>query len=202
MLLFLMLACGESEPCIEPKSDAKSGQTSEEAASKGGKGGDGVMISKKEAALLDGYLVDLRKGIREWNSESIGVCKGKSRNCEEYLGKEVKLMDEGTYSVRAEFQAPELQPEGGWKVEFSIECEITRKKGDSETKTNKTYSKTYDGIAHRPEGGNGYRLSPLYSMKSPSSRGEENCTWRIEGNNLEEPMVWEGSYYIPAKEAK
>ena len=198
MLLFLMFACGESQPCIEPKSDVSSAQVSGKSSSKGGS--DGVMISKQEAALLDGYLVDLRKGIREWNAEAIGICKGKSRDCEEFLGKEVKLIEEGTYSIRAEFQAPELQPEGGWKIEFSIDCEITRKKGEQETKTSKTYSKTYDGISHRPEGGNGYRLSPLYSMKSPSSRGEENCKWKIQGNNLEEPAVWEGSYYIPAKE--
>jgi len=198
MLLFLMFACGESQPCIEPKSEASAAQASEKSSSKGG--ADGVMISKQEAALLDGYLVDLRKGIREWSAEAIGICKGKSRDCEEFLGKEVKLTEEGTYSVRAEFQAPELQPEGGWKIEFSVDCEITRKKGDKETKTSKTYSKTYDGISHRPEGGNGYRLSPLYSMKSPSSRGEESCKWKIQGNNLEEPVVWEGSYYIPAKE--
>ena len=196
MLLFFALACGSSEPCIESKTTTATKIVSPDAKENKV---DGVMISTKEAELLNDYLDDLREGIRAWNSESIGLCKGKSRDCEEFLGTEVQLTEEGVYSVRAEFQAPKIQPEEGWKITFSINCEITKTSGTSETKTTKSYTKEYDGISHRPEGGNGYRLSPLYTMTSPSSRGDETCSWKIEGNNLEKPAVWEGSYVIPAK---
>ena len=100
--------------------------------------------------------------------------------------------------IRGDFQAPKLAPEEGWKVKFSVDCEITKKTGDSTSTTTKNYAKEYK-ISHVNRTEYGYRLSPLYNIESPSSRGEHQCTWTLTGNNLSEPVVWKGSYTIPAK---
>jgi hypothetical protein len=107
-------------------------------------------------------------------------------------------LTEGQYVIRGEFQAPKIEPEGGWKVTFAVDCTIVKETKDGTTTTSKQYSKDYS-INHVSRTEYGYRLSPLYRLSSPSSRGTETCSWSITGNNLSEPVVWKGSYTIPYK---
>ena len=155
-------------------------------------------VTPEELELLTPFLSDLREGIREFSPNSIGICKGQGKDCPEFVGLDAGELAEGKYMIRGDFQAPKLAPEDGWKVKFSVDCEITKKTGDTTSTTTKNYSKEYK-ISHVTRTEYGYRLSPLYNIESPSSRGEHTCTWSLTGQNLSEPVVWKGSYTIPAK---
>ena len=155
-------------------------------------------VTPEELDLLNPFLSDLREGIREFSPNSIGICKGQGKDCPEFVGLDAGELAEGKYMIRGDFQAPKLAPEEGWKVKFSVDCEITKKTGDTTSTTTKNYSKEYK-ISHVTRTEYGYRLSPLYNIESPSSRGKHICTWSLTGQNLSEPVVWKGSYTIPAK---
>ena len=155
-------------------------------------------VSAAELELLAPFLDDLREGIREFSPNSVGICKGQGKDCTEFLGLDAGELAEGKYMIRGDFQAPELKPEEGWKVTFKVDCEITNKSGDATTTTTKNYSKEYK-VSHVNRTEYGYRLSPLYNIESPSSRGEHLCNWSITGHNLSEETVWKGTYTIPAK---
>ena len=159
---------------------------------------DEPTVSPKELELLAPFLTDLREGIREFSPDSIGICKGQKKDCTEFVGLDVGELAEGKYIIRGDFQAPKLAPAEGWKVKFSVDCEITRNTGNTTSTTTKNYSKEYK-ISHVTRTEYGYRLSPLYNIESPSSRGQHQCTWSLTGQNLSEPVVWKGSYTIPAK---
>ena len=156
-------------------------------------------VTSAELELLDPFLTDLREGIREFAPNSIGICKGQGKDCPEFVGLDAGVLAEGKYMIRGDFQAPKLAPEEGWKVKFSVDCQITKKSGDTTSTTTKNYAKEYK-ISHVNRTEYGYRLSPLYNIESPSSRGEHQCTWSLTGQNLNEPVVWKGSYTIPAKQ--
>ena len=159
---------------------------------------DEPAVSSKELELLAPFLTDLREGIREFSPGSIGICKGQGKDCTEFVGLDAGELAEGKYMIRGDFQAPKLAPDEGWKVKFSVDCEITKKTGDTTSTTTKNYAKEYK-ISHVTRTEYGYRLSPLYNIESPSSRGEHQCTWSLTGQNLSDPVVWKGSYTIPAK---
>ena len=159
---------------------------------------DSASVTPEELELLEPFLTDLREGIREFAPNSVGICKGQGKDCTEFVGLDAGELAEGKYMIRGDFQAPKLAPEDGWKVKFSVDCEITKKTGDTTSTTTKNYAKEYK-ISHVNRTEYGYRLSPLYNIESPSSRGEHQCKWTLTGKNLGEPVVWQGSYTIPAK---
>ena len=205
--LGILWACGDTEqPSEQNKTtvteptqksqDVKKEKGDSNVSSRSTQGTDGV--SEAELELLSPFLTDLREGIREFSPNSIGICKGQGKECTEFVGLDAGVLPEGKYVIRGDFQAPKLAPEEGWKVKFSVDCEITKKTSDSTSTTTKNYAKEYK-ITHVNRTEYGYRLSPLYNIESPSSRGEHQCTWTLTGNNLSEPVVWKGSYTIPAK---
>jgi hypothetical protein len=155
-------------------------------------------LTDSEMVMLEPYLTDIRTGIREFAPNTIGICAGESKECGSFLGLDAGELTEGQYVIRGEFQAPKIEPEGGWKVTFAVDCTIVKETKDGTTTTSKQYSKDYS-INHVSRTEYGYRLSPLYRLSSPSSRGTETCSWSITGNNLSEPVVWKGSYTIPYK---
>ena len=158
---------------------------------------DSGAVTPEELELLAPFLTDLREGIREFAPNSVGICKGQGKDCTEFVGLDAGELAEGKYMIRGDFQAPKLAPEEGWKVKFSVDCEITKKTGDTTSTTTKNYAKEYK-ISHVNRTSTGID-SPLYNIESPSSRGEHQCTWSLTGQNLNEPVVWQGSYTIPAK---
>ena len=202
--LGLIWACGDAEQ--SPNSETTSGENEVQNSSqvnddvnvipRGEQENNGV--SELELELLSPFLTDLREGIREFAPNSIGICKGQGKDCTEFVGLDAGVLPEGKYMIRGDFQAPKLAPEDGWKVKFTVDCEISKKSGDSTSTTSKSYAKEYK-ISHVNRTEYGYRLSPLYNIESPSSRGEHKCNWTLTGNNLAEAIVWQGSYTIPAK---
>lgn len=200
--LALLWACGEEPSTQATKISDKSTTEQKEVVSQSmptvqktdGNGG----VSEKELALLEPFLTDLREGIREFKPNSVGLCKGQSKNCDEFVGLDAGELAEGKYMIRGDFQAPKLSPDGGWTIKFELDCEITKASNNSSSKTSKTYSKEYT-VKHVQRTEYGYRLSPLYKIESPSGLGEQNCAWSITGQNLDAPIVWKGSYTIPAK---
>ena len=203
--LGILWACGDAEQSPEQNNNS----TTTESLKSENVGNDDVNVlprspngsesdAQAELELLSPFLNDSREGIREFSPNSIGICNGQWKNCTEFVGRDAGVLPEGKYMIRGDFQAPKLAPEEGWKVKFSVDCEITKKAGDSTSTTTKNYAKEYK-ISHVNRTEYGYRLSPLYNIESPSSRGEHQCTWTLTGNNLNEPVVWKGSYTIPAK---
>ena len=191
-------ACGDAEdPKVLKEVDVSSANDDVNVIPRGPEGTESV--SEAELELLSPFLTDLREGIREFSPGSIGICKGQGKDCTEFVGLDAGVLPDGKYMIRGDFQAPKLAPEEGWKVTFSVDCEITKKTGDSTSTTTKNYAKEYK-ISHVNRTEYGYRLSPLYNIESPSSRGEHKCNWSLSGNNLSEPVVWKGSYTIPAKQ--
>ncbi len=193
------IACGD-EPSAKQEVGTKE-VTSSTPAKKDPvpvKSSGGQTVSESEYALLEPFLVDLREGIREFSENSVGVCRGQSKNCEEFMGLDAGTLPEGKFMVRADLQAPKLHPEGKWKVDFAVDCEVTKVSKNSTSNTTKSYSKSYE-ITHVNRTEHGYRLSPLYTITSPSTSGTHNCKWTITGQNLDKPVVWSGSYTIPAK---
>ena len=106
-------------------------------------------VSADELELLEPFLTDLREGIREFSPNSIGICKGQGKDCTEFVGLDAGELAEGKYMIRGDFQAPKLAPDEGWKVKFSVDCEITKKTGDTTSTTTKNYSKKINIRTHR-----------------------------------------------------
>src|SRR5688500_5232067 len=42
-----------------------------------------------EKQLVDPLLTSVRAGVQPWSENSIGICKGEGRDCEEFLGTSV-----------------------------------------------------------------------------------------------------------------
>lgn len=173
--------------------------TSVDCSKKSGTGNHvGTELSAVEAEILAPHLADIRQGVREWATDSVGLCrKTDSKGCDENMGKDAQL-PEGVYVLRGEFQAPKLEPQGGWQVSLSVECQITKESKNGKSTTNKSYSKEYT-VSHVPGTERGYKLSPMYEIKSPSASGNEKCSWKIEGEGLTQNTVWQGTYSVPAK---
>jgi hypothetical protein len=201
MGLTIIWACSDTEQGSETPSSAEveaevpAASAPEQSVEKEN---NSTSVSQAELALLEPFLLDLRKGIREFSPNSIGLCKGQGKECSEFIGLDGGTLDEGKYMIRGDFQAPKLSPEEGWKVAFVVDCEIAKVTGDSTSTTSKSYSKEYK-VTHVNRTEYGYRLSPLYTITSPSSRGTESCVWSITAKNLDAEKVWKGSYTIPAK---
>ena len=124
---------------------------------------------------------------------------GQGLDCEEYLGLEAELTKPGKYMIRGGFHIPPMEPEGGWQITFELDCTIERpnKSGGVDTDT-KTRSRTSKLGRNTSE--NGYRLSPLHKITSPSTRGNEKCEWSITGSNVGQEVEWKGAYTVPYKE--
>ena len=63
-------------------------------------------LSTFEHSVLDPLLDDVRQGIRPWSDESVGICKGEGKECEEWVGTDVGELPEGRYMLRAEQRVP------------------------------------------------------------------------------------------------
>ena len=198
--LFLFFACGEQskecEPCPKcPSADA--GDTQKDSTAKSNTPSSD--LSEKELALLKPYLNDIREGIRPFNEKGIGICKGLDRTCPEFLGTEVGDLPAGEYQLRADLVAPKLSPEEKWEMQVDINCEITRKLKNGDSKTNQDWSKTYK-ISHTNNKEHGYRLSPLRKITSPSKYGRQDCTYTMTAKNANGDKVYSGKWSVPSKE--
>ncbi len=162
-------------------------------------GGDGLAMSDYESEMLGPLLEDLREGVRPYGPEGIGICKGSGKDCEEYLGTEVTdPLPEGEYMLKAELAVPRTGEKGTWSVKFDLDCTTVKKTENSETTSNSTKSKSYDVIYAGDD--RGYRLMPLWTIKSPNKYGEQTCKYTITGPHPDGDKVYEGQWVVPQAE--
>jgi hypothetical protein len=195
--LFLLFACGEQAKECEPCPNCPEATASTEGKSTNNSGNSD--LSEKELTLLKPYLDDIREGIRPFNEKGIGICKGLDRTCPDFLGTEVGDLPEGEYQLRADLVAPKLSPEDKWEMQVDINCEITRKLKNGDSKTNQDWSKSYK-ISHTNNKEHGYRLSPLRKITSPSKYGRQDCTYTMTAKNANGDKVFSGKWSVPSKE--
>ncbi|MCB9673685.1 MAG: hypothetical protein H6737_01135 [Alphaproteobacteria bacterium] len=161
-------------------------------------GGLGSLTSY-EGQLLGPLLEDVRAGVRPWGPEGIGICKAQGRECAEYLGTSASSpLGEGEYMLRAELAVPKTGEKGTWKVKFDLDCTLKKKTDNGESTTTSTQSKEYDVIYAGED--RGYRLQPLWTIKSPNKYGEQDCKYKITGPHPDGDKVYEGSWLVPAEE--
>ena len=152
-------------------------------------------LTDSEMELLSKSLADIRAGIRGFDDESIGVCQGSGKNCEEFLGKDVSNLPEGKYVLYAKLLAPKIKKGKGWKVDYSKECKTIKKSKNGESVTNNTYSKEYH-IGSNPKG---WRLAPLATITSPGKYGRQECSWKLVFHNVNGTEEITGSWSVPEK---
>lgn len=155
----------------------------------------GTRLSEYEAELVAPILEDVRAGVRPFDEEGIGICRGK-RECEEYLGMEVGELPPGEYMLQADVRVPRSGE--GWKVELTTECETVRTTASGESRTTSDYSRSYD-VRYAGEQ-RGYRLRPLRTIQSPNPGGAQSCTWTITAPHPSGDKVYSGSWSVPAAE--
>ncbi|MBA2320728.1 MAG: hypothetical protein H0V89_06190, partial [Deltaproteobacteria bacterium] len=147
-----------------------------------------------EEALVGPLLADARGGIRPWDAEGIGICRG-TRVCDAYLGTEVGELPPGDYLVRAELRVPELGPPGTWKIRYRSQCEVVTRTKDGGTRK-KTETASLDQTVRYAGPEEGWRIEPLQPIHSPSE-GASTCTWTLEGEQPSGPVSWSGSWSTP-----
>ena len=154
----------------------------------------GLTLSAFEQDLLDPLVKDLREGVRPFNAEGIGICKG-TQDCDEYLGMEALDLAPGKYMIRAELAVPDVGEKGTWKVDFSTVCETIKDSPDGESRTSNEYNRSYDVVHSRAD--RGYKLQPLRTIESPSKYGKRECTWKLVAPHPDGDKVYEGSWSVP-----
>ncbi len=152
-------------------------------------------LTSFEEGLVGPLLSDVRAGVQPWSDQSIGICKGQGRDCEEFLGSSAEELPPGEYMMRAELKVPRVGDKGTWKVKFEAQCTTTRKTERGETTTTNSTSKEYEVQYAGTERGS--RLSPLYTIRSPDPSGDKHCTYKLTSLHPDMPSEWTGSWSVP-----
>lgn len=185
--------CGEAECadlCAETDTPEEPGKP---AKAQPGAGGD---LTRFEASVVDPMLEDLRAGIRAWDDEGIGICSGKTRECPEFLGLNPGKLAPGDYHLQAILRVPKAGSEGTWTVTFATECTTTKQTANGSSSSTSNYSKTYTVQYVNEE--RGARLTPLRSMSSPNSTGEQVCDYTLTMSHPDGNRTIEGQWTVPA----
>lgn len=197
----LGVACGQAPAkcdeaaCKSICQKSGGGAAAKPAAAKPSGGG---ALTSFEQGLVDPILADVRSGIRPWAEQSVGICKGVSKECEEWVGTDALDLPEGEYMLRAELRVPKSGDKGTWKVKLETTCETVRTTDKGESKSSSSNSKEYE-VRYVGED-HGYRLSPLYKIKSPHKGGARTCNWKLVMKHPDGDKSVEGKWSIPAAE--
>ncbi len=189
----LMLTAGAFLACRgeETAGTVSVTSTTDCASSKGSSTG----LTSFEQNLVGPLLSDVREGVQPFSDQSIGICRGLGRDCEEYLGTSVEELPPGEYMMRAELKVPRVGEKGTWRVKFEVQCTTTRRTERGESTTTSSTSKEYDVQYAGTERGS--RLSPLYTIRSPDPSGEKHCTYKLTSLHPDTPAEWTGSWSVP-----
>lgn len=152
-------------------------------------------MSAFEQGLVSPLLEDVRQGIRPWTDQSVGICKGEGKECDEWVGARADALPPGKYILRAELRVPRAGAEGTWKVKLDTSCDTIRKTKSGENKNTQANSKEYD-VKYLGEE-RGYRLSPLFAIESPSKGGARSCTWKLTLAHPDGDKTLEGAWSTP-----
>jgi hypothetical protein len=153
-----------------------------------------IEVEPWQRAVLAPYVEELSNGLQPYGEKGFGVCEGRDRSCDNFLGSKAPELEPGEYVVRAEVAVPALGE--NWKVQFKIACETTRANGKV---TPYSHERMYD-IKHIARDDRGYRLHPLWTIQSPHKQGARSCTYELvpyrpDGST---GSTWTGSYTTPA----
>lgn len=190
--------CGPAE-CAAFCADATEapGEATEEAAEAAAPSpSSAASLTTFESDVVGPILADIREGVRPFDEEGIGICKGK-RECDEYLGREVGELPPGDYILKAELRVPRTGDAYNWTVDVATECETVRKTESGETRSTSNNSRSYD-VRYAGED-RGYRLMPLRTIESPSTGGSRTCKWTITAPHPDGDKVYSGSWSTPDK---
>jgi hypothetical protein len=121
-----------------------------------------------EQRVVDWTLSEVRRGVRPWSDEAIGVCRGK-KTCDKFLGPDAGKLGRGTYFVRAQLKVPP-GPKGTWKIDFRTEC--TNPAGET-----KTFERDFDVLYAGPDAP--FELTNLRVIESPSEDGAQDCKYTL-----------------------
>lgn len=150
-----------------------------------------------EHDLLSPLITDIREGVRPFNEQGVGLCKGTER-CEAYLGMSAPDLPPGEYILQAELRVPKTGAKGTWKVTVDYDCTYEKTSDNGTTSSSKTSSRDYE-VVYAGEN-RGYRLVPLRKFESPHKGSSEKCNWKITAPHPDGDTVWEGSWFAPAEE--
>ncbi len=153
----------------------------------------GVVLADHEAELLAPLLEDVRAGVRPFDDQGVGICRG-SRECEVFLGQDAGELPPGTFMLQAELRVPRHGED--WSIEVATECETVRVTDTDESRTTSSSSRSYD-VRYAGEQ-RGYRLRPLRTITSPSPGGAQHCTWTLTAPHPGGDQVLTGSWSVPA----
>ena len=156
--------------------------------------GSGPHMSEFEKGIVDPILVDIREGVRPWDPQGIGVCKGK-RECDEFLGTDVGSLPAGEYLLKADLRVPRTGDAHTWTVEVTTDCETVKTTESGETKSTSSNTRSYD-VRYAGED-RGYRLMPLRTITSPSDGGARNCKYTIKAPHPDGEKTYTGSWSTP-----
>lgn len=155
------IQCG-AEQCKDACADLAGGGTG---------GSSGVRYKAKtelEQKAVDWVLQEVRRGVRPWSDEAIGICRGR-KSCDKFLGPDAGKLSRGTYFVRAQLKVPP-SPKGLWEVHFRTDCTTA----SGETKTfERDYPVSYAGLEGPTE------LTSLRTIESPSEDGAQECKYTL-----------------------
>ena len=178
--VLVLVGCVQGDPCPEPDCP-----TCPENV---------IEVEDWQRAVLTPYIETLSKGLQPFGEKGFGICEGRDRACETFLGAEPAALAVGEYVVRAELGVPELGQ--GWKVEFKIACETTRASGKI---TPYSHDRMYD-VKHIARDDRGYRLHPLWTIQSPHKQGARSCKYELVPHRPDGSTgtPWKGAYATPA----
>ena len=145
---------------------------------------EGTAASDFERSLVEPVLASVRAGVRPWDAEGVGVCRG-TRTCEAFLGADAGELAKGEYLVRASLRVP---PVGDWTVTFESVC--TPEGGEPVT-----WNRTYDVVATGTE--HPFRIGALRRITSPAEGGAQSCTYTLTAPHPDGDKVYRGGWSTP-----
>jgi len=186
----ILTACGgNSTPA--PADPAPTPAPAVEAKSDG-------QLTEFEETIVGPILEEVRTGVTAFGENSVGICQGSGRDCEQFMGLDAGELPPGKYMLRGEFLVPRYGEQGTWKVNVKWNCKITNVSAQGKVTENEIGNEREHKLVYAGKR-NGYRLSPLLTIQSPD-RAKRDCTWEMTFLHPDSPKTLTGSWSIPAEQ--
>lgn len=164
-----------------------------------------ILLTAYEAEVLGALLDDVKKGVRPYGENSIGLClksadPDKSHECGAPPVQNPGELAPGEYFLFGEWSVPDVGPRGTWTLKLETEC-ITKRLNEAgeETSSRRTTNKEFQPVYTGPKRGYPTRMR---RVTSPSSHGRVECTYKITNAHGDGDKVYEGAWIVPEAEAE
>jgi len=142
--------------------------------------------SSFESDLVGPLLQEVRRGVRPFDDEGLGVCRG-THACDEFLGRTVEdPLPPGEYGLFAALRVPPVGPPGTWTVKVTTTC-------TGEGADGTPYTREHDVVAPPGRSARPHRLV-LQRITSPDPDGPRSCTWTVDAPHPDREIHFEGSW--------